>query len=212
MSSTWIALLALWVSIELVSSSARVTSLQNLCEWVTETRTHRSDEGHLGPIKRRENWINSSCLRYNWLPKKKWEEGVPRVPRIKRGENRLRRGQPLPGGRARQQGGKTGSFIKKGWIEHQLWCNRTYGEKGANEVKTEEERCGQGRPLKGRQEKGKTGWFIKKAATKDPLIPSTGKSVPAHLIYKTDIQNSSRVCWGTKSNNWIGWHKKACNA
>ena len=48
----WIALLALSVSIEFVSSSARVTSVkfqQGLS--LREARIHRSDQGHLGPIK-----------------------------------------------------------------------------------------------------------------------------------------------------------------
>ena len=52
----WNALWALSVSIELISSSARVTSVKSakrtVSEWVRETRTHRSDQGHLGLIKK----------------------------------------------------------------------------------------------------------------------------------------------------------------
>ena len=44
-------LLALSVSIDLVSSSTRVTSVQSAKDVVvTENRTHRSDQGYLGPI------------------------------------------------------------------------------------------------------------------------------------------------------------------
>ena len=52
----WNVLLALSVSIGLVSSSARVTSVKSatrsLSLWVRDTRIHRLDQGHLGPIKR----------------------------------------------------------------------------------------------------------------------------------------------------------------
>ena len=48
----WIALLALSVSIDLVSSSARITSVKfQKHDSVTDIRTQRSDQGHLGPIK-----------------------------------------------------------------------------------------------------------------------------------------------------------------
>ena len=48
----WIALLALSVSIELVSSSARVTSVKSTKGLLlSDIRTQRSDQGHLGPIK-----------------------------------------------------------------------------------------------------------------------------------------------------------------
>ena len=50
-----IALLALSVSIEFVFSSARVTSVmfaQGILSYsVRDKQTHRSDQGHLGPIK-----------------------------------------------------------------------------------------------------------------------------------------------------------------
>ena len=49
----WIVLLALSVSIDLVSSSARVTSVKSTQPpSVRDTRTQRSDQGHLGPIKK----------------------------------------------------------------------------------------------------------------------------------------------------------------
>ena len=51
----WIALLASSVSIEFVSSSARVTSVKSakgiLSYLVRDNQIHRSDQGHLGPIK-----------------------------------------------------------------------------------------------------------------------------------------------------------------
>ena len=55
----WIALLALSVSIELVSSSARVTSVKfkQVAQFVRDNRIHRSDQGHLGPIKTQASQI-----------------------------------------------------------------------------------------------------------------------------------------------------------
>ena len=63
----YIALLALSVSIDFVSSSAKVTSVKSqqgiLTHLVRETRTHRSDQGHLGPIKRGGGLC---VLRFGW--------------------------------------------------------------------------------------------------------------------------------------------------
>ena len=59
----WIALLALSVSIEFVSSSARVTSVKSAQTYsylVRDNQTHRSDQEHLGPIKR--NFVNKIFL------------------------------------------------------------------------------------------------------------------------------------------------------
>ena len=56
----WIALLALSVSIELVSSSARVTSVKfHKCGSVRDILTHRSDQGYLGPMKKCTNGLKS---------------------------------------------------------------------------------------------------------------------------------------------------------
>ena len=68
----WIALLALSVSIEFVSSSARVTSVKFAQGIVTyllrDNRIHRSDQGHLGPIIRTH--VNKVCsvwpLNLDW--------------------------------------------------------------------------------------------------------------------------------------------------
>ena len=45
--------MALSVSIEFVSSSARVTSVKfaKVAQFVKDNRIHTSDQGHLGPIK-----------------------------------------------------------------------------------------------------------------------------------------------------------------
>ena len=52
---SWIVLLVLLVGIELVSSSTRVTSVKSATtsrtHSVRDNRTHRSDQGYLGPIK-----------------------------------------------------------------------------------------------------------------------------------------------------------------
>ena len=68
----WIALLALSVGIEFVSSSARVTSVNfaqvahSVCLLLRDKRTHRSDQGHLGPIKINlffdQKRLNFSCI------------------------------------------------------------------------------------------------------------------------------------------------------
>ena len=58
----WIALLALSVSIDLVSSSAGVTSVKfQKGQWVSENRTHRTDQWYLGPIKNRVAVKSASC-------------------------------------------------------------------------------------------------------------------------------------------------------
>ena len=67
----WIALLALSVSIELVSSSARVTSVKFqqgvvLTHSLTDIRTQRSDQGHLGPIKI-THALNGQLHNYDFL-------------------------------------------------------------------------------------------------------------------------------------------------
>ena len=62
----WVALLALSVSIDLVSSSARFTSVKFQKPLsVTENRTHRSDQGDLGPIKI-ASWATSPSRAMNW--------------------------------------------------------------------------------------------------------------------------------------------------
>ena len=49
---SWIVLLVLLVGIDLVSSSTRVTSVKSAKPLgLRENRTHRSDQGYLGPIK-----------------------------------------------------------------------------------------------------------------------------------------------------------------
>ena len=49
---SWIVLLVLLVGIELVSSSTRVTSVKSAKPLGhKDNRTHRSDQGYLGPIK-----------------------------------------------------------------------------------------------------------------------------------------------------------------
>ena len=61
-----VILLAISVSIEMVSSSARVTSAKSAKGLrVSETWTHRSDQGYLGPIKRQED--NKSKRRFHIL-------------------------------------------------------------------------------------------------------------------------------------------------
>ncbi len=71
----WIVLLTLSVCIELVSSSARVKSVKftNVSELETNP-THRSDQGHLGPIKikmlqlvREDPW-NDKCCSNGFCP------------------------------------------------------------------------------------------------------------------------------------------------
>ena len=51
--------MALSVSIEFVSSSARVTSVKfaKVAQFVRDNRIHRSDQGHLGPIKTQASQI-----------------------------------------------------------------------------------------------------------------------------------------------------------
>ena len=90
---SWIVLLVLLVGIELVSSSTRVTSVKSATrcwrEKVRDNRTHRSDQGYLGPIKK------SSFAKENEvvLPKKKKKFGQEwkKRDRQARGRARLRR-------------------------------------------------------------------------------------------------------------------------
>ena len=60
--------MALSASIEFVSSSARVTSVkfQKGVLLIRENRTHRSDQGHLGPIKIYE-YTKAEKLKYKRL-------------------------------------------------------------------------------------------------------------------------------------------------
>ena len=66
----WIALLELSVSIDLVSSSTRVTSVKSattLSEKVRDNRTHRSDQGYLGPIKRGLDCSFRHWIEWDWV-------------------------------------------------------------------------------------------------------------------------------------------------
>ena len=56
----WIAPLALSVSIEFVSSSARVRSVKfaKVAQFVRDNRIHRSDQGHLDPIKNKSGSVS----------------------------------------------------------------------------------------------------------------------------------------------------------
>ena len=64
---SWIVLLVLLVGIELVSSSTRVTSVKSATrcwrEKVRDNRTHRSDQGYLGPIKNLYPRFHSKSMR-----------------------------------------------------------------------------------------------------------------------------------------------------
>ena len=65
----WIALLALSVSIELVSSSARVTSVTKVAQSVTDIRTQRSDPRFtikIGTIL--DFFLATQCLKATWVP------------------------------------------------------------------------------------------------------------------------------------------------